>query len=62
MPPGNGQPFGGPTTVPPPPLGGDARVSPLFPALSIAGFVIALALLGTQWLLTRPGQPPGRSL
>ena len=31
----------------------DARVSPIFPALSIGGFVTAALIVATQWFLTR---------
>lgn len=36
----------------------NSKVSPVFPALSIAGFVTALLIIGTQWFLTRR---PGRA-
>jgi hypothetical protein len=36
----------------------DASVSPIFPALSIAGFITALLIVATQWFLTRR---PGRA-
>jgi len=36
----------------------DSRVSPIFPALSIGGFVTALLIVATQWFLTRR---PGRA-
>lgn len=31
-------------------------MSPVFIVLSVAGFVIFFGMLGTQWLLTRPGR------
>ncbi len=46
-----------PATVPPVSIGPDADVSPVLPVLSIAGFLVAAALLGAQWFLTRPGGP-----
>lgn len=46
-----------PASVPPAPIGPDAEVSPVFPVLSIVGFLVAAALLGAQWFLTRRGGP-----
>jgi hypothetical protein len=31
-------------------------MSPVLVVLSVLGFVVGLALLGGQWLLTRPGR------
>ena len=45
------------TTTPPIGTEQDASVSPWFPALSIAGFVVVAILFATQWFLTRK---PGR--
>lgn len=46
-----------PASVPAAPIGPDAEVSPVLPVLSIVGFLVAAALLGAQWFLTRPGGP-----
>jgi hypothetical protein len=44
------------TTRPP-----SAHISPVFPALSGAGFFVLLVLVALQWRLTRPGRR-GRTL
>jgi hypothetical protein len=45
-----------PSTVPLDTRQPSAHVSPVFPILSAMGAVLVVIMLGTQWLLTRPGR------
>lgn len=48
-----------PSTIPLTTHESNGHVSPVFPALGVAGLVAVIAMLGAQWFLTRPGRGGG---
>jgi hypothetical protein len=48
-----------PSTIPLTTHESNGHVSPVFPALGVAGLVAVVAMLGAQWFLTRPGRGRG---
>jgi len=51
-----------PSTIPLTTHESNGHVSPVFPALGIAGLVAVVAMLGVQWFLTRPDRQSGWTL
>jgi cobalamin biosynthesis Mg chelatase CobN len=51
-----------PSTIPLTTHESNGHVSPVFPALGIAGLVAVVAMLGVQWFLTRPDRHSGWTL